>query len=93
MIENIGSDRSGLTFDNLLELLAEKLANKLSQDPSRMFPRLLSIDQAAIYVGRTREATQHLVSSGKIPTVRSDRRIFIDRLDLDRWIEEHKERS
>ncbi len=79
-----------LTFDRLLEALAEKLATKLSQEPSRLYPRLLSIDQAAIYLGRTREALQHLATSGKIPTVRADRRVFLDRLDLDKWIDENK---
>jgi excisionase family DNA binding protein len=87
------SEMDGLSFDRLLEKLAEKLATRLSQEPSRLYPRLLTIDQAAIYVGRTREATQHLAASGKIPTVRTDRRVFIDRLDLDRWIEEHKDHS
>jgi hypothetical protein len=31
-----------------------------------------------------------LVASGKIPTVRSDRRVFLDRLDLDKWIDDNK---
>ena len=81
------------TFDRLLELLAEKLASRLAPDGIGLCPRLLTIDQAAVYVGRSREATQHLVASGKLPTVRTDRRVFIDRQDLDRWIEEHKERA
>ena len=84
------SEMNDLTFDRLLEALAEKLATKLSQEPSRLYPRLLSIDQAAIYLGRTREALQHLATSGKIPTVRADRRVFLDRLDLDKWIDENK---
>ncbi len=79
-----------LTFDRLLEALAEKLATKLSQEPSRLYPRLLTIDQAAVYLGRTREALQHLASSGRVPTVRADRRVFLDRLDLDKWIEDNK---
>jgi excisionase family DNA binding protein len=78
------------TFDRLLELLAEKLASKLSQEPSRLYPRLMSVEQAAVYLGRTPEAAQHLASSGKLPTVRADRRVFFDRLDLDRWIDENK---
>ncbi len=84
------SEINDLTFDRLLEALAEKLAGKLSQEPSRLFPRLLTIDQAAVYLGRTREAVQHLVSSGKVPTVRADRRVFLDRNDLDRWIDDNK---
>lgn len=84
------SETNELTFDRLLEVLAEKLAGKLSQDPSRLYPRLLTVEQAAIYLGRTREAVQHLVGSGKVPTVRADRRVFLDRLDLDKWIEDNK---
>jgi excisionase family DNA binding protein len=84
------SETNSLSFDALLEILAEKLANRLTQEPSRLLPRLLTIEQAAAYVGRTREAMQHLSSSGKIPTVRADRRIFLDRLDLDKWIDENK---
>jgi excisionase family DNA binding protein len=79
-----------LTFDRLLELLAEKLANKLSQVPNSLVPRLLSVEQAAIYLGQTTEATQHLANAGKIPAVRVDRRIFLDRFDVDKWIDENK---
>lgn len=79
-----------LTFDALLETLAEKLADKLSQEPSRLYPRLLTIDQAAVYLGQTREAIQDLTTAGKIPTVRADRRVYLDRLDLDQWIEDNK---
>ena len=84
------SETKDLTFDRLLELLAEKLANRLSQEPGRLYPRLMTVEQAATYLGRTPEATQHLASSGKIPTVRSDRRVFLDRIDLDKWIEDNK---
>jgi excisionase family DNA binding protein len=87
------SDTTNLSFEGLLELLAEKLATKLSQEPSRLYPRLLTVDQAAVYLGRTREAVQHLVASGKVPSVRSDRRVFLDRLDLDRWIDDNKDRA
>ena len=84
------SDANGLSFDLLLEALAEKLASKLSQEPTRLYPRLMTVDQAAVYLGRTREAIQHLVSSEKVPTVRTDRRVFLDRYDLDKWIDDNK---
>jgi excisionase family DNA binding protein len=93
MQPNSPTSHDPLSFDRILELLADRLASRLVAEPLRLYPRLLSIDHAAVYLGRTREATQHLVSSGKIQTVRTDRRVFLDRLDLDRWIEEHKERS
>jgi excisionase family DNA binding protein len=79
-----------LSFDSLLELLAEKLASKLSTEPSRLYPRLLTIEQAAVYLGRTRESVQHLIASEKVPTVRTDRRVFLDRVDLDKWIDDNK---
>lgn len=79
-----------LNLNSLLEMLADKVAERLSRENTRLEPRLLTIDQAALYLGRTPEATQHLASSGKIPTVRSDRRVFIDRLDLDEWIKDNK---
>jgi hypothetical protein len=28
-----------------------------------------------------------------LPVVRSDRRVFLDRADLNRWIEQHKEKT
>src|SRR5262245_8226857 len=37
------------------------------------------------------EAVQHMVSSGKVPTVRSDRRVFVDVEDSAAWIREHKQ--
>ena len=58
-----------------------------------MKPRLLTVDQAAVYIGRTKEAVQHMISGGKLPTVRPDRRVFVDVLDLDAWIEDNKRRG
>ena len=52
--------------------------------------RLLSVEEAAVYMGRTEEAMQHLIGSGRIPTVRIDRRVFVDLKDLDKLIEDYK---
>ena len=73
------SESNEFTFDRLLELLAEKLASRLIEDGAKLCPRLLTVDQAAVFLGRSREAIQHMVASGKLPTVRSDRRVFVDR--------------
>ena len=79
----------------LLDLVADKVARRLREDSfaesTPVRPRLLTVEQAAVYIGRSKEAVQHMVSSGKVPTVRSDRRVFIDVEDLDRWIREHKQ--
>lgn len=81
-------------LEQFADLLANKLATQLQRNHgSAAGQRLLPIDQAAVYIGRTKEAVQYLVAAGKLPTVRSDRRVFLDIQDLDNWIEEHKEHS
>ena len=52
--------------------------------------RLLDIEAAAVYLGRTPRAVRDLVRTGKIPSVRSDRRVFLDIQDLEAWIQENK---
>ena len=84
------SQPNDFSFDKLMEVLADKLAEKLSQDNSRLYPRLLTVEQASVYLGRTKDAVNHMVALSKLPTVRADRRVFIDRVDLDAWIEENK---
>jgi excisionase family DNA binding protein len=85
----------GINLDQVLDALADRVAARLRDgSPSSdcaVKPRLLTVDQAAVYIGRSKEAVQHIVSSGKVPTVRSDRRVFIDVEDLNDWIREHKQ--
>jgi excisionase family DNA binding protein len=52
--------------------------------------RLLNVPEAAEYIGRTEEAFRQMIHRGKIPVVRIDRRVQIDRTDLDRLIERNK---
>ena len=52
--------------------------------------RLLDIEAAAVYLGRTSRAVRDLVRTGKIPSVRCDRRVFLDLRDLDAWIDSNK---
>ena len=80
------------TLDALIDLVAERLAAKLRKGigPSRpggvIEPRLLTVKQAAVRLGRSREAVQHMVASRKLPTIRDGRRVFLDVKDLDDWI-------
>ena len=78
-----------------MELLSESLADRVAAKLGNragggIGARLLTVEQAATYLGRTKEAVQHMVASGKLPTVRSDRRVFVDVVDLDRWIAQNK---
>ena len=80
------------SFDSLIAAFADAVVERMNserQGPANL-ARLMSVAQAAAYLGRTSEAVKHLISEGSLPTVRSDRRVFLDRLDLDRWIEDHK---
>ena len=55
-----------------------------------MVPRLLTLSQAATYLGLTADALKAKVHMGRIPTVNIDTKLRFDKLDLDRIIEESK---
>ena len=79
-------------LDELANRLADKIRVKLASDGGGVAvrPRLMSVEHAAVYLGRTKEAVQHMIAAGKLPAVRADRRVFLDVRDLDRWIDECK---
>jgi excisionase family DNA binding protein len=52
--------------------------------------RLLTVKDAAAYIGRTEQGLQHLIHKREIVVVRKGRRVHLDRNDLDRWIEANK---
>lgn len=58
--------------------------------PVNILPRLLSVEEAAAYLGRTPGALRQMIHRGGVPTVKIDRRVQLDRLDLDKLIEENK---
>jgi excisionase family DNA binding protein len=98
MSEFRGSVASALDLEALIKRTAEELATRLQNGfpawpHGEVRPRLLTVEQAAVYIGRTKDAIQHMLASAKLPTVRSDRRVFIDVRDLDTWIEENKTRG
>ncbi len=49
--------------------------------------RLYTVDEAAIYLGRTAHAVRELQYAGKLPIVKIDARVFYDVQDLDKLIE------
>jgi excisionase family DNA binding protein len=87
--------KNGITLEAVIDALAERIATKMEAGnrfgASNPGKRLLTTEEAAEFLGRTKEAMQHLAISGKIPTVRSDRRVFFDIHDLERWISQNKE--
>jgi excisionase family DNA binding protein len=89
--------QNGFNLDALIDAFADRVAAKVVERTQNglapVKPRLLTVDQAAVYIGRTKEAVQHLISGSRLPSVRSDRRVFVDVLDLDAWIEDNKQRG
>jgi hypothetical protein len=53
-------------------------------------PRLMTVDQAARYVGRPVQGFRKFAKTWRIPVASPDRRILFDREDLDRMVERWK---
>lgn len=53
-------------------------------------PVLLDVKQAAVYLGRTEQAIQHLIFQRELPVIRYGRRVHLHRTDLDAWIEKNR---
>jgi excisionase family DNA binding protein len=53
-------------------------------------PRLLSLKDAAVYLGAHLWAVRQMVRGRELPYVQIGRKHLIDRLDLDQYIEEIK---
>ena len=76
----------------LAEAIAEIVLTRIeSRVHDSVQPRLFTVQRAAEYLGRSAHSIRHLCSTGKLPVVRIDGRVFLDRNDLDRVIEESKE--
>lgn len=81
-----------LLLQSIADGIAERISGQLGdRGGTGVTPRLLSVEQAAVYIGRTKDSVQHMAATGKLPVVRTDRRVFLDRHDLDRWIEDNKQ--
>jgi len=85
-------------FDqNFIERLAQTLAARMAQlqngnangKPSAP-KRLLTVKEAAAYLGRSVSAVYHLVARREIAVVRHGRNLRFDVRELDRWIEGDK---
>ena len=53
-------------------------------------PRLLSLKDAAVYLGAHLWAVRQMVRNRELPYVQIGRKYLIDRLDLDRFVERNK---
>jgi excisionase family DNA binding protein len=82
--------------DSFVQAIAEKVIAKIRADLSRgglsasIQPALFTVKEAAVYLGRSEQAVQHLIFQKELPVVRVGRRVHLDRRDLDAWIEKNK---
>lgn len=78
--------------DELASLIATRIQARIGGPADRNAPgrRLLTVKEAANYIGRTEQAVQHLIHKRELIVVRKGRRVHLDRADLDRWIESNK---
>jgi excisionase family DNA binding protein len=89
--------QGNLNLDSLLDALVDRVAERLATrlpwngNGGAIRPRLLTVEQAADYLGRSKAAVQHLVCSKRLPVVRDGHRVFLDVRALDRWIEGNTE--
>lgn len=77
-----------LSFATFIHELAYAAASH-----QRPVKRLYSVKEAASYLGRTEKAMWELIWSGKLPTIRCDRRVHIDVCDLDAFIDRNKTKN
>jgi len=52
--------------------------------------RLYSVPEAATYLGRSAWAIRELIWKGSLPCVREGRRVHLDIMDLNRWVDKNK---
>jgi excisionase family DNA binding protein len=76
--------------DQEIEAIAEAVARRLENETRRPAKRLLSLQEAGAYIGRSARAVRALIAARAFPAIEADRRVFIDRQDLDAWIERYK---
>lgn len=55
--------------------------------------RYLTVEQCAIYIGRTPDAVRMMAKRGQIPRLLVGRKLQFDKQKIDRWMERHSQRG
>lgn len=76
--------------ERLANTVAKRVQSRISGAARPLSPRLLTVKEAAKYIGRSEQAVQHLIHKREFVVVRRGRRVHLDRVDLDKWIEANK---
>ena len=70
---------------SLADAIAAKVIEQMSEQ-GVVPKRLLTLDEAAKYLGRTQKAVEHLIARGTLPVTRLDGKRQVDREELDKLI-------
>lgn len=77
-------------LEGFVDAIADAVAKRLAaRVPAGTEPRLLSVKDAAPYIGRTPAALRAMIASGEIPEPvikRVGNRVFLVKKTLDDWI-------
>jgi excisionase family DNA binding protein len=81
-------------FGGLVEMIADAVAARIMEPPPKTVPvRLVTVKEAATYMGCSPRTIRRLIDGGRLERVGTDRFIRIDRVDLDRLIDHSKDRA
>ena len=69
-------------IDAIADRVAIKVLERLPATTPADGPLLLTVAQAAVRLGRTVPAVQHLIRERRLPVVRFDRRVNVDERDI-----------
>jgi excisionase family DNA binding protein len=72
-------------LEQLIERLADLVAARIGTGGGST-KRLMTISEAAEYIGRSRRAVEAMIARGTIPVTKLDGRCQIDRVALDKMI-------
>ncbi len=76
--------------DEIAERVFLRVMEKL-QGQSAKAPRLLTVKQAAEYLGRSPKAIYDMAAKGILPAVREGKRLHFDRCELEEWISQRSQ--
>jgi len=63
----------------------------MNAEQNRITKRLYTVEEAAMYLGRSVWSVRRLIWDGLLPEVRIDKRVQVDIRDLDAFIEHNKQ--
>ncbi len=59
--------------------------------PDTKIKRLYSIKEAAVFLGRSDWSVREMLWAAKLPYIKDGKRIFIDIIDLEAWVDRNKQ--